>query len=97
MPNLKVEEPLVFSGRYLILYTKKVSAILTIQFACNYIVNLNFDMRYLDNARLDFLLVRLLELFHYISKMKFYVYPLKGAGGSEVDFHFFVVSDRREC
>ena len=22
---------------------------------------------------------------------------IKGAGGSEVDFHFFVVSDRREC
>ena len=22
---------------------------------------------------------------------------IKGAGGSEVDFHFFVVSDRKEC
>ena len=33
--------------------TKKVINILKFQIACNYSVNLNFDMQYLGNARLD--------------------------------------------
>ena len=56
-------------------------AIFKIQFAFNFSVNLNFDMRYLRNARSDLheiflLLVRLLQLLPKVYQiLKFHVYP----------------------
>ena len=89
-------------------YIELFMVILKFQIVWNQSVNFNFDLRYLGNAwsNLLFTLMRLLvrllivEYCQVYQDWKFDVYlplALRGQGGSEVDFHFFVVSDRGEC
>ena len=68
---------------------KFVLAILKFQFACNYTVNLNFDMRYLGNARSDLYTVFSTSLSsealsYIISKLKFDVHTPSGLKSESV-------------
>ena len=105
-PNLKTEH--IYLSQEGTVYIELFMIILKFQIAWNHCVNFNFDLWYLGNAwsNLPFTWMRLLVcllIFEYCQvyqDWKFDVYlplALRGQGGSEVDFHFFVVSDRGEC